>query len=257
MICWTICRTASTVCARLVSLAILALMPLSALAAEPLNVYAAASLTNALDRALAVCAEETGVQGRGIYSGSGTAARQIAQGAPAALYISANPQWMDWLEQRGMVVAGTRLDLLGNGLVMIENGQLGAAEPGGGEDDPFAIADPESVPAGRYAKQAMERTGLWPLSSGRIVFAGNVREVLAWVARGEARYGIVYASDALSEDRVKVVRQFGGAEHDPVRYPAALVGDGDSPEARSLLACLKGEEAYDVFGRYGFTRVSG
>ena len=218
--------------------------------AEDLRVFAAASLTDALDQALEVCAAKTEIPATGIYSGSGTIARQIEHGAPADIYISANPQWMDWLDQRGMIAPATRVDLLGNRLVMIENR---AAQSEATTETPFAIADPETVPVGRYTKQALESTSAWPPAASKLVYASNVREVLAWVARGEAQHGVVYASDAKAEARVAVIKEFAESKHDPIRYPAALVADRDTTKAKRLLACLKGEEASDVFRQFGFS----
>jgi len=217
--------------------------------AEGLRVFAAASLTDALDTALLACEAATGLSSTGIYAGSGTIARQIEQGAPADIFISANPQWMDWLEKRRMIVDDTRIDLLGNQLVMIEHksGDANTSAP-----QPFAIADPTTVPVGRYTKQALESTAAWPPTSGPLIYANNVREVLAWVARGEAQRGIVYASDAQAEPRVEIAHEFSKSSHDPIRYPAAIITDNDTPKARRLLACLKGEEASNIFHDFGF-----
>lgn len=221
--------------------------------AEGLRVFAAASLTDALDKALEVCATSHDVAATGVYAGSGTIARQIEQGAPADIYISANPQWMDWLEQRGLIVEDTRVDLLGNTLVLIENR---SDRPAPSETSPFAIADPATVPVGRYTKQALESADAWPPESSKLVYASNVREVLAWVARGEAPRGIVYASDAKAEPRVKIIEEFSEPAHDPIRYPAAVTTDHDSPNAKRLLACLTSEEASEVFRAFGFTRLT-
>lgn len=232
--------------------------------ADEVRVFAAASLTEALDAALAVCDP----QAIGVYAGSGTAARQIEQGAPAALYISANPQWMDWLEKRGRIVSETRVDLLGNALVLVApRDQLSTKPTTDGvppdlpallSDSRVAIADPEAVPAGIYAKQAMERNGWWADERLRkaLIPGASVREALSWVARGDAGYGFVYRTDALREARVTVMMTFGPDAHDPIRYPAAVIADEDSPNARRLLTCLMGEEASGVFKRYGFEPLS-
>lgn len=218
--------------------------------AEGMRVFAAASLTDALDKALEVCTASTEISATGIYAGSGAIARQIEHGAPADIYISANPQWMDWLEKRGMIAPATRIDLLGNRLVIIENRADQSDPP---EASPFAIADPTTVPVGRYAKQALESTGAWPPEASKLIYASNVREVLAWVARGEALRGVVYASDAKAEARIAVVKEFSESAHDPIHYPAAIVTDRNTPKTKRLLACLKDEEASDVFRRFGFT----
>jgi len=231
--------------------------------AEALKVFAAASLTEALDNALEVCAHDTEMTATGIYAGSGTIARQIEQGAPADLYISANPQWMDWLEKRGMIAVETRVDLLGNRLVLAAARDAESGTPTLNDIDTrhrefrFAAAETGSVPAGIYARQAFEAQGWWDGLQGRLVQASNVREVLTWVVRQEVTLGAVYRTDALNELRAVIVHEFSSETHDPIRYPAAVVADNDSPNARRLLACLRGEEASDVFRQFGFTVLAG
>ena len=228
-----------------------ALIALPSSAAD-LKVFAAASLTEALDDVLALCATQTEGTATGIYAGSGTIARQIDQGAPADIYISANPQWMDWLEKRGRIVEETRLDLLGNALVMITSTSY-EKDALADSNNRLALADPETVPAGIYAKQALRASGMWDTYRDRLIPAANVREALAWVARGEVALGIVYATDAKNDDRVKKISKFNDLSHDPIRYPAAVIADNDSPDARRLLACLTGEEASNIFENYGFS----
>jgi len=177
--------------------------------ANDLKVFAAASLTEALDETLMVCTDETGLSATGVYAGSGTIARQIEQGAPADIYISANPQWMDWLEKRGMIADATRIDLVGNELVLISVRKdetlvyLEDSNPdwidvitGFTTPSKIAIADIQSVPAGIYARQAMERAGLLEDAeiTSRLVQASNVREALTWVLRRELGLGLLSAT---------------------------------------------------------------
>ena len=234
--------------------------------AKDLKVFAAASLTEALDETLTICAKETGLSATGVYAGSGTIARQIEQGAPADIYISANPQWMDWLEKRRMIVPETRVDLVGNELVLISVPKAKTAvHRADGADwidvitgfttpSKIAIADIQSVPAGIYARQAMERAGLLEdvEITSRLVQASNVREALTWVLREELGLGFVYRSDAIDID-ITGTFPIPSDLHDHIRYPAAVIADNDSPNARRLLACLEGEEASDVFRQFGFT----
>ena len=236
--------------------------------AEGLRVFAAASLTEALDQALDVCETATGLSATGVYAGSGTIARQIEQGAPADIYISANPQWMDWLEKRGMIVGETRIDLVGNDLVLISVRKAETKlylEDGADWIDvitspipsKIALADMQTVPAGIYARQAMENAGLLkdPELNARLVQASNVREALSWVNRRELGLGFVYRSDAA---RIDVIGVFPVPSdlHDPIRYPAAVIADSNSPDAKRLLACLSGEEASEVFQAFGFTSLT-
>lgn len=232
--------------------------------AETLKVFAAASLTDTLDEVLAVCSSKTDLKATGIYAGSGTLARQIEQGAPAAIYISANPEWMDWLQKRGRIIEEQRVDLIGNSLVLVQSKSLELDRKSEGTlpDLPailkgrrIAIANPDSVPAGRYAKQAFETHGWWdkPEVQNALVSGANVREALSWVAKGDVAFGIVYHTDLLKDSRVEALWTFVADAHDPIRYPAAVIADNDSPNARRLLACLKSKEASDVFIEFGFS----
>lgn len=232
--------------------------------AETLKVFAAASLTDTLDEVLAICSSKTDLNATGIYAGSGTLARQIEQGAPAAIYISANPEWMDWLQKRGRIIEGQRVDLIGNSLVLVQSKsmELNTKSEGTLPDLPailkgrrIAIADPDSVPAGRYAKQAFETHDWWnkPEVQNALVPGVNVREVLSWVAKSEIAFGIIYHTDLLRDSRADLLWTFAADAHDPIRYPAAVIADNDSPNARRLLTCLKSKEASDVFIKFGFS----
>lgn len=231
--------------------------------AADLRVFAAASLTDALDEALTVCAVETDIPAIGVYAGSGTIARQIEQGAPADIYISANPQWMDWLEKRERIAADTRVDLIANTLVLIRREDVPLILIGSNNwfdqiaKQRFAIANSASVPAGIYARQYLENVNLWERLNAQpgLIEASNVREVLTWVMRGEAGYGVVYATD-VQKSQDLAIAEIDDKLHDPIRYPAAVIADNDSPKARRLLACLQGEKASDVFKKFGFSLLA-
>lgn len=224
-------------------------------------VFAAASLKPALDTILTSSQAQAIGEFSVSYAASSQLARQIVHGAPAALFISADEDWMDVVERSGRLVAGSRSDLLGNALVLIAPAdstlQLGIA-PGFdlagalGEDGRLAIAEPGSVPAGKYARAALVSLGAWSGVESRLVPAVHVRAALNFVARHEAPLGIVYRSDALSEDAVRVVATFPPSSHPPIVYPVALLRAGDNDAARRLLALLHGAEAARIFVRFGF-----
>ncbi|MBP7651654.1 MAG: molybdate ABC transporter substrate-binding protein [Phenylobacterium sp.] len=239
-------------------LAWLAAVP--ALAADrPVTVFAAASLKNALDEVGVAYAAKTSGAARFSYAGSSAIARQIEQGAPADVYISADSDWMDYLAGKKLIVPGSRRDLLTNHLALIApadakvslkigKGMRLALALGAGR---LAVAGPD-VPAGRYAKASLIKLGAWNSVSGKLVQAENVRAALQFVARGEAPLGIVYDTDAKVEPRVRIVGLFPDASHPPIVYPAALVAGGRNPRAQAFLAFLRGPEARAVFRKYGF-----
>jgi molybdate transport system substrate-binding protein len=195
------------------------------------------------------------------YAASSALARQLEQGAPADLYLSADIDWMAWSAARHLVRAETRIDLLGNRLVLIapardartmalRRGMDLAGALGGGR---LALADPAAVPAGKYGKAALAALGVWDSVKDRLARAENVRAALAFVARGEAPLGIVYASDAAVEPGVRVVATFGAGLHPPIVYPAAVTAASTNPAAARFLAFLASEPARPIFERYGFT----
>jgi molybdate transport system substrate-binding protein len=229
--------------------------------ADDLLVFAAASLKPALDTILA--RPEVAALGRvrASYAASSQLARQIEAGAPAALFVSADTDWMDYLAQRDLLVAGTRTNLLGNALVLVapKASTLTLALTSGadlvgalGADGRLALAEPNSVPAGKYAKAALTKLDVWNSVESRIVAADNVRAALNFVARGEAPLGVVYRSDAVSEPAVRVVATFPPGTHAPIVYPAALLADHDTPAARALLALLQAPAQQAIFREYGF-----
>jgi molybdate transport system substrate-binding protein len=223
------------------------------------RIFAAASLQTALTK-IAAGYRGPGAPMRPTFGASSAMARQIAQGAPADLFISADTEWMDWLSQRRLIAAGTRRNLLSNRLVLIApktspvSLKIAARMPlasalGGGR---LAIADPVAVPAGKYGKAALVKLGVWDSVAGRLAPAENVRTALAYVARGEAPLGIVYATDAHAEPRVKVVGVFPQTTHPRILYPAALTKA--TPTGRAVLDYLSGPRAMAVFAAEGFIR---
>lgn len=227
-------------------------------AAQSVTVFAASSLKNALDEVAAAYTRESGVAVTVSYAGTAVLARQIDQGAPADVFISASTDWMDWLEGRGGIAPASRRDLLSNRLVLIRHGQ-GAALSAGAlgptlANTRLAMAFVQAIPAGQYGKAALESLGLWQTLSPNVVQLDSVRAALALVALGEAEYGIVYASDALAEPRVSTVFTFPETSHQPIRYPVALTPQA-SPEAAAFLQALSSKPALAVFEKHGFLRV--
>ena len=228
--------------------------------ADELTVFAAASMTNAMAEVEERFEAATGHDLTVSLAGSSALARQIQQGAPADVFISANPGWMDRLEADGLVRDGTRVDLLTNSLVLIA-ADTGAApvEIGPGMDlaghlgdGRLAMALVDAVPAGIYGRAALESLGLWDDVAGQVAQADNVRAALAFVATGEAPLGIVYATDAVAEDRVTVLGTFPAETHPPIVYPAAALAASDSPLTGTFLDFLRGPEARAAFERQGF-----
>ena len=229
--------------------------------AAEVTVFAAASLKNALDDVARAWHEASGNSAVVAYAGSSQLARQIEQGAPADLFISANPDWMDYLEEAKLIDAASRKDLLGNRLVLVAHGRDAAPVAIGPGFDlagllgrgRLAMAMVDAVPAGMYGKAALESLGVWPSVRDHVAQADNVRAALTLVALGEAPYGIVYATDAAAADDVTVVGTFPEASHPPIVYPVALTLAGDTPEARQLLAFIASPAARPLFERQGFT----
>jgi len=226
-----------------------ALLFTSAAAQEPLMVFAAASLKEALDE----YNRTTGLPVRASYAASSALARQIEAGAPAQVFVSADEEWMDYLERKGLLQAGTRRDALANRLVWIVPATTKApADPLAtlGPRDRLALADPQHVPAGKYARAALESMGQWPTVSGRIAAAENVRAALALVARGECPLGIVYETDAKAEPRVRIAGRIDARLHPPIVYPAAALR-GAPPAAIRYIELMSRSPAFE---RHGFRR---
>lgn len=230
--------------------------------ATPPTIFAAASLQPALDQLA-----HSGTLGtpapRLVYAASSALARQIENGAPADIFISADQRWMDDVAQRGAIVTNTRSDLLGNALVLIApadshaNADLmhGAAPLLGilGRQGKLAIALPDSVPAGIYAKQSLTQLGTWNALEPRMAMTRDVRAALNLVVLRQAPLGIVYRSDAVSEPRVKVLATFPPASHKAIVYPVAIVKGHDDAAVRALLDTLESGPARQVFQHWGFT----
>jgi molybdate transport system substrate-binding protein len=227
----------------------------------PLLILAAASLKNALDEIGARYATEAGVRVAASYAASGVLTRQMENGAPADLFISADREWMDYAQEQKLIRPETRGDLLGNALVLV--GPKGVApvaiRPGFdlagllGPGGRLAMGEPRSVPAGRYAEQALTALGVWDTVKGKAAFAENVRAALALVSRGEAPYGIVYRSDAAAEPGVAVAGTFPEDSHPPVVYPAAVAAStGRAADAVAFLAWLRLPAARASFEKQGF-----
>ena len=229
-----------------------------------LVVFAAASLGGALDEVAHAWEAETGGTVALSYAGSSALARQIEQGAPADVFVSASPDWMDALEDEGLIREGTRRDLLSNALVLIAHGRAAPVEVGPGLDlagmlgeGRLAMALVDAVPAGVYGREALTSLGLWDDVAPKVVQADNVRAALRLVALGEAPLGVVYATDARAEPGVSVVGAFPEGSHAPIVYPAALTAESGHPRARAFLGHLGSPEARAVFVRHGFAAPAG
>jgi molybdate transport system substrate-binding protein len=252
-----------------VALAIAATAPLlpteaRAQPATPPVIFAAASLKTALDAIAADWRKGTGKVVTISYASSSALARQVEQGAPADLFFSADLDWMDWLLQRNLIRADTREIVLGNTLVLIAPAEakvslkiapgadLGAALG----DSRLAVTEVKSTPAGKYTKAALQALGMWSGVEGKLAESDTVRAALAFVARGEARFGIVYATDAHAEPKVKVVDTFPTSAHAPIAYPVALTASSTNADAASFLAYLKSPTAAQRFIEQGFTMLA-
>jgi len=242
-------------------LLVLAGAPLPAVAQESITVFAAASLKNALDDADAAFAKATGVKVVASYEASSALARQIEAGAPADAFISADLRWMDYVAGKNLIKADTRVNLLGNRLVLIaptdsklDHVAIGRdfdiAKLAG--DGRIAVADVKAVPAGLYTKAALEKLGAWAAAEPKLAMAENVRATLAFVARGETPLGIVYETDAKIEPKVKVVGVFPEDSYPPVTYPVAATATS-KPAAVRYVQFLRGSAAKAIFEKYGFS----
>lgn len=233
-------------------------------AAENVTVFAAASLTTALQNVANRYREEGGGPIRFSFAASSTLAKQIESGAQADLFIAADEAWMDYLETRNLIDRSTRANRLGNTLVLITPGVRPvsvAIEPGFplaamlGEGR-LATGDPAHVPVGRYAQQALTSLGVWAAVERKLARADNVRAALLLVERGEAPFGIVYATDAAASAKVHVAGTFPAALHAPIRYPMAILAGRNRREVQRLYAFLGSPPALEAFRRAGFTTGS-
>lgn len=223
-----------------------------------LMVSAAASLTDALLEIKQAFEAEHDMEITFNFGGSGKLAQQIEQGAPVDVFISANTNWMDILVEHDFILSDSLTNVISNELVLIAHrdapfayDQLSAINTN--EIAQFAIGHPESVPAGTYAKQALVASGLWNELEQKIVYTQDVRQVIAFVATGNADLGIVYASDALIAEEVKVLTTIDASLHDDIAYPAAIVTHAkNQPAAAAFLTFLTSAQAQEIFTRYGF-----
>lgn len=241
-----------------VAAALLVTAPFAARAAD-ITVFAAASLTNALQKAADSYRSKSGKTVALSFAASSVLAKQIEASGGADMFVSADEAWMNYLDGKGLIQRNTRKDLLGSHLVLIAPAGLNikvAIAPhfdlakivGNGK---LAVADPAFVPAGKYAKASLTALGVWDSVQGHLAQAENVRVALAYVTRGEAPLGIVYTTDAMAEPRVKIVGQFPDDSHAPILYPIALTKDA-KPDAQAFLDYLKGADASAVFRKAGF-----
>ena len=229
--------------------------------AESINVFAAASMKTALDDAARVWKTQSGKDIVATYGSTGTLAKQIAEGAPADIFISADLAWMDDVAKKNLIKPESRKNLVGNTLVLIaaagsdlkidlvKDSNL-AASLG---NEKLVVGDVKSVPAGRYAKAALENLGLWASIEPNLVMQENVRSALALVARDEAKLGIVYGSDAVAESKVQVIANFPETSHPPIVYPAAVIATSTNTDAQPFLNFLFSREAQLIFKANGFT----
>jgi molybdate transport system substrate-binding protein len=237
-------------------------LPMLAHAQSPLTVFAAASLKESMDEAATAYQKATGTPVRVSYAASSTLARQIEQGAPADVFFSADLEWMDYLQQRGLVDAAQRRNLLGNTLVLVapvtsdinvDLARAGSLTTALGASGRLALGQTTSVPAGKYAKEALQKLGQWDGVSTHLAESESVRAALMLVARGEAPLGIVYGSDAKAEPKVRVVATFPADTHAPIVYPVAPLKNSPNPAAQAFVQWLSTPAAKPIFVRRGFS----
>jgi molybdate transport system substrate-binding protein len=227
-------------------------------------VFAAASLKTALDAGNAQWRTETGKKATISYAASSALAKQIEQGAPAQVFISADLDWMDYLAGKSLIKPDTRSNLLGNRIVLIApKDKAQPVEIAAGfdlakilGDGRLAMANVDAVPAGKYGKAALEKLGVWASVANKTAQAENVRAALLLVSRGEAPAGIVYRTDAAADQSVKIIGTFPEDTHPPIVYPIALTASATHPDAAAFLAYIRSPAAKPLFGAQGFIVLS-
>ena len=227
-------------------------------------VFAAASLKNALDAVNARWQQETGKKAIISYASSPALAKQMEQGAPAQMFISADLDWMDYVDKKNLIKPETRSNLLGNRIVLIAPKDKANAidiRPGFDlakvlGDGRLAMGNVDAVPAGKYGKAALEKLGVWASVSGKLAQAENVRAALLLVSRGEAPAGIVYQTDAASDKGITIIGTFPEDTHPPIIYPIALTAGATHPDAAAFLAYIRSDKAKPVFEAQGFAVLS-
>ncbi|MBF0279631.1 MAG: molybdate ABC transporter substrate-binding protein [SAR324 cluster bacterium] len=237
----------------------------SPLKAESLVIYAASSTINVVQEVSKIFQQQHSVKIRTSFASSGTLAKQIALGAPAQVFLSANPLWMDYLEDKNMLIPGSKLNLLSNRLVIVAPKDQGFLVQWSQEFDlskafqgKFSIGHPDYVPAGFYAKEALTYFNWWSPLQTRIVAAQDVRAALIFVERNEVEMGIVYESDAMISKHVKILGRFPEKSHSPIVYPIALISAGEklSPMASQYLLFLQSLQALEIYrkNKFGFVQ---
>jgi len=235
--------------------------PVPAFAADKIVVFAAASMKNALDNADAAFTKETRKEVAVSYAASGPLAKQLENGAPADVFISADTNWMDYVASKKLIKDDSRVNLLGNKLVLVAAKdkakpveiKQGLDLAGLLGDGRLAIGQPESVPAGKYGKTALEKLGIWASVEKKIAGAESVRAALALVSRGEAPYGIVYQTDVSADPGVAVVGTFPADSHPPILYPIAITSSSKNADVQAYFDFLKSAKAVPFFEHEGFT----
>lgn len=233
----------------------------AAQAQETVTVFAAASLKNALDAVNAACVADVGEQATISYAASSALAKQIEEGAPADIFMSADLDWMKYLADKNLIKADTETQLLGNSIVLVAPADSSAAAEiapnfdlaallNGGK---LAMANVDSVPAGKYGKASLEKLGVWSSVEGSVAQAENVRAALALVSTGEAPLGIVYKTDAAADPKVKIIGTFPADSHAPIIYPVAQTAESKDAETPAFLKCLQSAKAKELFEGQGFT----
>ncbi len=236
----------------------------SAMAADNLTVFAAASLKNALDAINTACEADVGEKATISYAASSALAKQIEEGAPADVFMSADLDWMKYLSDKNLIKKDTETQLLGNSIVLIAPADSKAAAEIAPNfdlaalvgDGKLAMANVASVPAGKYGKAALEKLGVWASVEGKVAQAENVRAALALVSTGEAPLGIVYKTDAAADPKVKVVGTFPADSHPPIIYPVAQTAESKDDDTPAFLKCLASDKAKELFEKQGFTVLS-
>lgn len=243
--------------------ALMTLFSVSPSTAEEVSVFAAASMKTALDQFATDFQQKTGNTVTISYAGSNLLAKQIIDGAPADVYISANTGWMDEVEKAGLITKDGRRDILGNRLVLISHDPLPPVNLNAHTDlkgmlgnNKLAMALVDAVPAGQYGKEALKSLGLWDSVAPSVAQADNVRSALALVATGEAPFGIVYATDAHAETRVHVIGEFPESSYPTITYPAALLTGAKDPADKDFFNALSNDSANKIFTGQGFTPIN-
>ena len=244
---------------KLVFTILVLLVSTAVFAAEKVTIYAAASTTDMLNEVIALY-NKAGGDVVPSYASSGSLARQIEQDAPAAIFVSANQEWMDYLEEKGFVEKTDRSDWLGNILVLVAPADSKSTFKFAGKKtlikelgkDKLSMGDPNHVPAGQYAKEAFEKLGLWKDLEPKVILADNVRVALMYVARGETPLGVVFGSDAVASKDIKVLDEFPADSYGTISYPIGFIKGKKTAEAEKFYMFLQTDEVKEIVKKYGF-----